>query len=541
MDDLFTNSNMTDKVVIKTIQRSLKVVEDVKNSRDNAAATPPKKPSSSLPAPSVKRSLGFLVIVRDVNALAWAEQYKKPFVVDHADKEDQQFRPKVDKYYPFGTIKTQFVNYKAIAIDDKVSVEPIKLNVFARVGKGKVVGPSDEMEKSKSDVGKLKADQDKSTQLEPTELGVFRVRKLKDAFDDVRKETVCGWYEDISGKVCKADSHGSKFMPMKCRIPTAGDSETLSLDFTKLLEFDLLQEIERLKHHHRAPGDNPQVKYALCFIKPKPTVVEGAVVAAPAELKGAADSKTAWVDKAMCAQGDPKLTVVFDDNYEDVDIPDDDCEDDDDDDGDNGTDGTFDFNNYNDDDGMSEEDAEDASGRFLYGSVVNNVFVVAEDGTPLCGQSHPMALSDDRDGDGCGWVCRFCSRHGHGSRWVCQEACADNYCVKCACKSGPLLRHDNHIGSMTYSECVEYAAQRGTRLPTLQEVHQELERHGREPLFPNEDMWWPISDTRDTWVNVGNSNTVVGLGFTQIPSWSEDDDNLFALRSVIAFVRPITM
>jgi hypothetical protein len=240
--------------VIKTVQRSLKVIEDVKNSRDNAAISPPKKPIGSLLAPSVKRSLGFLVIVRDCNALAWAEEYQKPFAVDDADNEDQLFRPKVDNFYPFGTIKSQFVKYKAVANDEKVTVEPITLNIFARVGKGKVVGPSDDQEKLKVDVGKQKAGGvDKSAQEEPTELGVFRVRNINDAYDDVRKESVCGWYQDVNGSICSPESPGSIFMPMKCRIPSAGEGETLSLDFTKLLEFDILQELQR-HIHRRAPG-----------------------------------------------------------------------------------------------------------------------------------------------------------------------------------------------------------------------------------------------------------------------------------------------
>ena len=90
---------------------------------------------------------------------------------------------------------------------------------------------------------------------------------------------------------------------------------------------------------------------------------------------------------------------------------------------------------------------------------------------------------------------------------------------------------------MTYSECVQYATGQGTRLPTLVEVGQELKRHGEEPLFPQEDMWWPVSDEKDMWVNVGNNTKDVRLGFTTFPEWSEEDKEI-SQRAVIAYVRP---
>ena len=91
---------------------------------------------------------------------------------------------------------------------------------------------------------------------------------------------------------------------------------------------------------------------------------------------------------------------------------------------------------------------------------------------------------------------------------------------------------------MTYSECVQYATGQGTRLPTLVEVGQELKRHGEEPLFPQEDMWWPVSDEKDMWVNVGNNTKDVRLGFTTFPEWSEEDKDI-SQRAVIAYVRPV--
>ena len=537
VDDLFSSSNMADKAVTKTVQRSLKVIDDVKNSRDNAAFAAPRKPTSSLLAPYVKRCLGFLVIVRDCNALAWADNYLKPYVDDQTDDEDQLWRPKVDKHYPFGTIKSQFVNYTSYSNEGSISVKEVKLTIFARVGKGKVTIPSDDQEKLKAEQVKLKAEQEKkgdeaaAGQDEPTEIGVFRVRNVEDPREDVSRETVCGWYENKdSGVVCSSESPGCKYVPMKFDIPAEGS--TLSLDFTKLLEFDL-QELRQTKQQ-KLSDNHDKVKYAVCFIKPTPkraTGEEGTAGDDSSELKDA-DAKSRSFTKALCSKEDPKLTVVFDDQFEDEDTSDDSSDEDDDESG-----GSFDFNNYDDDDDDDGKgDEENATGRFEYDSE-DELFQVAADGVPLCGQGHRMNFSDLDEGDyAYGWVCNFCSRHSNGNRWVCQP-CTDDYCAKCTCKFGPLVRYDNYYGSMTYSECVQYATGQGTRLPTLVEVGQELKRHGEEPLFPQEDMWWPVSDEKDMWVNVGNNTKDVRLGFTTFPEWSEEDKEI-SQRAVIAYVRP---
>jgi hypothetical protein len=95
---------------------------------------------------------------------------------------------------------------------------------------------------------------------------------------------------------------------------------------------------------------------------------------------------------------------------------------------------------------------------------------------------------------------------------------------------------------MKYSDCVAYAESEGTRLPTIAEVRQELDRNGGKPLFGQEDMWWPVSDAKDTWVSVGNYESDDRLGRTHDeicgvpPPWSEEDRNV-AERSVIAIVR----
>lgn len=506
VNKLFANSNM--KKVFEDVQRSLKIIEDVKNSRDNAAYPAQKTLTSSILASYVKRCLGFLVVVRDCNALAWAEEYSKPFFDDGAEKETQ-WRVKVDRYYPFGTIKCQYVKYTAPFSYGKSS---LTLNIFARAGKGKVVFHSDDKGKDKL----------VDSNAEVVEIGVFCVRN-EGAHEDVSSETVCSWYEKDEA-VCLPDTNGSIFKQMKYEIPA--DGATQSLDFSKILEIDFQEK------------GLSKVKYAICFIKPTPksVAVEGAEADAKAE---------AVVDKALCSKDDPMLTVVFerDVNNDDSDSSDAGSEGSDDE----NYDGTFNFNNYSDgydEYGHKDDDYENITGRFQYDSDDDNVlFKVAPDsGTPLCRLEHKMHFSDFEDDDyAYGWWCNYCNRHDHGFRWLC-KICSDDYCTKCACKFGPLVRDTHEYESMTYTEIAKYVRDvKGTRLPTHSEVRQELDRHVDKPLFPQENMWWPISDSNDTWVNVGNDESLGPLGCKiENPLWSDNHD-YFTQRAVIAYVRVVNM
>lgn len=58
-----------DKNAVKTVQRCNKVIEDIRATRELAAATPPA--AIAFESKKVKRSLGFLVVVEDANSLAW--------------------------------------------------------------------------------------------------------------------------------------------------------------------------------------------------------------------------------------------------------------------------------------------------------------------------------------------------------------------------------------------------------------------------------------------------------------------------------------
>jgi hypothetical protein len=205
---------------------------------------------------------------------------------------------------------------------------------------------------------------------------------------------------------------------------------------------------------------------------------------------------------------------------------------------------------YDDDESRSDscdshddhDDEEDVTGRFDYHRQRQRPFSVSSDGRPLCSESHVMEFSNNAEGDySYGWVCNFCEKHGEGVRWVC-AVCSDDYCAKCACKYGPLKRHDTYYGDLSYSECVDYAKSKGSDLPSVAQVLQEIARHGGVPLFPHEDMWWPVSDAPDTWISVGSYDHEVRLGKTHnelfgIPEWSQSSRNI-SEREVIAIVRP---
>eukprot|EP00597_Dinobryon_sp_UTEXLB2267_P014000 CAMPEP_0170113840 /NCGR_PEP_ID=MMETSP0020_2-20130122/10240_1 /TAXON_ID=98059 /ORGANISM="Dinobryon sp., Strain UTEXLB2267" /LENGTH=504 /DNA_ID=CAMNT_0010340497 /DNA_START=1 /DNA_END=1516 /DNA_ORIENTATION=- len=455
----------------------MKVIDEVKNSRQNASKAAPK--DSSLTS-NVKPVLGFLVEVEDCNALAWAEKFKKPYQDDddESDKEGQDeeefWRPCVDLNYPFSTIRSLCINYKA---------DESKFYLFARVGKGKA-----------------SEDQDKPRPEEPTEIGVFRVLgDVNDAREDVNKEPVSGW-----------DGENGDYVAMTKPIPREGE----------VVLFDFAELVQRDKEKIAADQSNkfPPIKYAICFVKPSAKSTEG---------EGPARNKM-----AMCSKDDPKLIIIFDDKYEEEKK-----QQSDDDDSNDDSDGHFGYSETLSED--TDSDEEGVIGRFT--SNDDTVVKVSENGVPLCENKHEMCYSDFHGGDYVfGWLCNICRRHGHGSRWVCVE-CVDDFCSKCACKCGPLLRYDNDYGGMKYSDCVAYAESKGTRLPTIAEVRQELGRNGGKPLFQKEDMWWPVSDAKDTWVSVGNYDPDIRLGNTHnemfgVPPWSEEDGYV-AERSVIAIVR----
>ena len=149
LDNILGNSDMANDNAAKEAQSIVKIMEEVKYARKNAANTPPSGSMSSI----VKRSLGFLVTVRDRNALAWAEEYVDQSKVAHANGgsgEAKLWRPLVDRCYPFGAIKNRVVE-----------TEPTTLNIFARVKK---VKNQQAGERGKS-----------AQEVEPKAVGVFRL------------------------------------------------------------------------------------------------------------------------------------------------------------------------------------------------------------------------------------------------------------------------------------------------------------------------------------------------------------------------------
>ena len=506
-DNILAAKNIADKTVARTVQKCVKLIDDVKNTKENAGSAPKEVTLS----PNVKRSLGFLVVVEDCNALAWAESYSKPYQ-DNIDDDDSEesgkqqklWRPLVYNYYPFTTIRNLFVNYNDDNDGDRASKRrEHKLSIFAHAGKAKVHVSVDAAEKPKSD--------------EVTKVGVFRVKKPKDGRDDISKETVCGWLEDSDGNVCGADSANAKFVEMSFPIPSAG--ETLTLDFSKLLEFDLAAMNREL---NLSDEDNhPPLKYAVCFV----------CFVQPSDEK-------ASEQRALCSKDDPKLLVTFDDQYEEASDADEEMSD-------RHSDNKINLYESEHGSDSNDFDPEEATGRFEYDSNgLHRVFVYRNGyGAPLCEKRHAMYLSDCEEGDySYGWICNICDRHNQGLRWLCLK-CHDDFCLKCACKNGPLLRLVDVYGTLKYSDCVALAEERNSRLSTQTEVQQELLRHGGRPLFPNEEMWWPISDEPDGWVSVGWSYpNNLGRTFKEIfgmpPTWSEAEEPISG-REVIAIVRPL--
>ena len=165
LENLLRKSDMTSDNTAKKGQSILKIMEEVKCAKKNAAKTPPSGSMSSI----VKRSLGFLVSVRDCNALAWAKGYVDKSKVAHAnggsgedDKRTILWCPLVDRCYPFGAIKNRVVE-----------TQPTTLNIFARLKK-------------------VKAQQagERGKEVEPKEVGVFRLSEPGDcvAFQTISSE-----------------------------------------------------------------------------------------------------------------------------------------------------------------------------------------------------------------------------------------------------------------------------------------------------------------------------------------------------------------
>ena len=91
-------------------------------------------------------------------------------------------------------------------------------------------------------------------------------------------------------------------------------------------------------------------------------------------------------------------------------------------------------------------------------------------------------------------------------------------------------------GFLDYRACVGLAFKCHARLPYKTEVQEELKKNGNRPLYPDRDMWWPVSDARNTWVSVGNYDPERRLGRTHNelygpPKWGEES-RLVTERSV---------
>ena len=95
-------------------------------------------------------------------------------------------------------------------------------------------------------------------------------------------------------------------------------------------------------------------------------------------------------------------------------------------------------------------------------------------------------------------------------------------------------------GHLDYQACVALAEQCKARLPTKAEVQKEIENNGNRPLYPDRDMWWPVSDAHNTWVSVGNFDPERRLGRTHNelygpPEWGEES-RLVTEREFMAIV-----
>jgi hypothetical protein len=82
-----------------------------------------------------------------------------------------------------------------------------------------------------------------------------------------------------------------------------------------------------------------------------------------------------------------------------------------------------------------------------------------------------------------------------------------------------------------------------SRLPTHAEVRKYIASRGNRPLF-DEDMWWPVIDSPNAWVSVGNNDPSVRLGKRHEqccggpPGWGTTNQ-YFPFRSSVAVMRPI--
>lgn len=73
-----------------------------------------------------------------------AEEYKKPFNDDDEEGEESQngeaaeenklWRPKVDKFYPFNTIRTLTVNPASYFDEDGDPIKPLRFSFYAHAG-----------------------------------------------------------------------------------------------------------------------------------------------------------------------------------------------------------------------------------------------------------------------------------------------------------------------------------------------------------------------------------------------------------------------
>jgi hypothetical protein len=87
------------------------------------------------------------------------------------------------------------------------------------------------------------------------------------------------------------------------------------------------------------------------------------------------------------------------------------------------------------------------------------------------------------------------------------------------------------------------AAGNDARLPTHAEVRKYIADRGNQPLY-NRDVWWPVIDSPNAWVSVGNYDTHVRLGNRHEhlggpPGWGPTSQH-FAFRTVMAIAMPNT-
>ena len=99
------------------------------------------------------------------------------------------------------------------------------------------------------------------------------------------------------------------------------------------------------------------------------------------------------------------------------------------------------------------------------------------------------------------------------------------------------LRVESTNSRLTWSQSRDVAAGKDGRLPTHAEVRAHLERHGNTPIF-EVDMWWPVGNSENKWVSVGNYEPGIRLGREHgelfgPPSWGTTNDH-HGFRSTLA-------